>query len=163
MVVGLSHHLNQFEVLSHPLIYSSPAARDSNLGWVGVDTSGGGVGMTTRRPPGARRPPAQLCVCHTETAVCVCHTETAVSVPHRDSYQLLLPTTATKYCYQVLLPSTATNYCYQLLLVIFSPKLLGWLACCAQPWLGLAWACLACLALDCSSNNNRPPAKQFRA
>ena len=30
---------------------------------------------------------------------------------------------------------------------------LGWLACCAQPWLGLAWACLACLA----SNNNRPP------
>ena len=41
---------------------------------------------------------------------------------------------------------------------------LGWLACCAQPWLGLAWACLACLAclarlaclaLDCSSNNNR--------
>ena len=39
-----------------------------------------------------------------------------------------------------------------------------WLACCAQPWLGLAWACLACLAclarlaclaLDCSSNNNR--------
>ena len=36
-----------------------------------------------------------------------------------------------------------------------SPTLLwlGWLACCAQPWLGLAWACLACLA----SNNNRPP------
>ena len=34
--------------------------------------------------------------------------------------------------------------------LIFSPKLLGWLACCAQPWLGLAWACLACLA----SNNN---------
>ena len=31
---------------------------------------------------------------------------------------------------------------------------LGWLACCAQPWLGLAWACLACLA----SNNNRPQA-----
>ena len=30
---------------------------------------------------------------------------------------------------------------------------LGWLACCALPWLGLAWACLACLA----SNNNRPP------
>ena len=30
---------------------------------------------------------------------------------------------------------------------------LGWLACCAQPWLGLAWACLACLA----SNNSRPP------
>ena len=27
---------------------------------------------------------------------------------------------------------------------------LGWLACCALPWLGLAWACLACLA----SNNN---------
>ena len=27
---------------------------------------------------------------------------------------------------------------------------LGWLACCAQPWLGLAWACLARLA----SNNN---------
>ena len=26
---------------------------------------------------------------------------------------------------------------------------LGWLACCAQPWLGLAWACLARLA-----NNN---------
>ena len=23
---------------------------------------------------------------------------------------------------------------------------LGWLACCAQPWLGLAWACLACLS-----------------
>ena len=22
----------------------------------------------------------------------------------------------------------------------FSPKLLGWFACCAQPWLGLAWA-----------------------
>ena len=37
---------------------------------------------------------------------------------------------------------------------------LGWLACCAQPWLGLAWACLArpaCLALAWSSNNNRPP------
>ena len=38
---------------------------------------------------------------------------------------------------------------------------LGWLACCALPWLGLAWACLACpayLALDrCSNNNNRPP------
>ena len=27
---------------------------------------------------------------------------------------------------------------------------LGWLACCALPWLGLAWACLARLA----SNNN---------
>ena len=27
---------------------------------------------------------------------------------------------------------------------------LGWLACCAQPWLGLAWACFACLA---SSNS----------
>ena len=49
--------------------------------------------------------------------------------------------------------------------MFFSPKLLGWLACCAQPWLGLAWACLACLAclarlaclaLDCSSNNNKP-------
>ena len=34
---------------------------------------------------------------------------------------------------------------------------LGWLACCALPWLGLAWACLACLALAWSSNNNRPP------
>ena len=34
---------------------------------------------------------------------------------------------------------------------------LGWLACCAQPWLGLAWACLACLALAWSSNKNRPP------
>ena len=34
---------------------------------------------------------------------------------------------------------------------------LGWLACCALPWLGLAWACLACLALPWSSNNNRPP------
>ena len=37
---------------------------------------------------------------------------------------------------------------------------LGRLACCAQPWLGLAWACLAylaCLALAWSSNNNRPP------
>ena len=31
---------------------------------------------------------------------------------------------------------------------------LGWLACCALPWLGLAWACLACLALAWSSNNN---------
>ena len=30
---------------------------------------------------------------------------------------------------------------------------LGWLACCALPWLGLAWACLACL----TCNNNRPP------
>ena len=40
----------------------------------------------------------------------------------------------------------------------FKPLLwLGWLACCAQPWLGLAWACLACLALAWSSNNNRPP------
>ena len=28
---------------------------------------------------------------------------------------------------------------------------LGWLACCAQPWLGLAWDCLVCLP---SSNNN---------
>ena len=34
---------------------------------------------------------------------------------------------------------------------------LGWLACCAQPWLGLAWGGLACLALAWSSNNNRPP------
>ena len=37
---------------------------------------------------------------------------------------------------------------------------LGWLACCALPWLGLAWACLACLAylaLDHCSNNTRPP------
>ena len=34
---------------------------------------------------------------------------------------------------------------------------LGWLACCALPWLGLAWVCLACLALAWSSNNNRPP------
>ena len=42
----------------------------------GVDTSGGGVGTTTRRPPPGARPPAQLCVYHTETAV---------SVPHRDS------------------------------------------------------------------------------
>ena len=33
----------------------------------------------------------------------------------------------------------------------------GWLACCALPWLGLAWACLACLALAWSSKNNRPP------
>ena len=31
------------------------------------------------------------------------------------------------------------------------PSWLGWLACCAQPWLGLAWACLA---LAWSSNNN---------
>ena len=31
---------------------------------------------------------------------------------------------------------------------------LGWLACGALPWLGLAWACLACLALAWSSNNN---------
>ena len=31
---------------------------------------------------------------------------------------------------------------------------LGWLPSCAQPWLGLAWARLACLA----SNNNRRPA-----
>ena len=34
---------------------------------------------------------------------------------------------------------------------------LGWLACCALPWLGLAWACLAYLAVAWSSNNNRPP------
>jgi len=31
-----------------------------------------------------------------------------------------------------------------------------WGACCAQPWRGLAWVCLACLALAWSSNNNRP-------
>ena len=31
---------------------------------------------------------------------------------------------------------------------------LGWLACCAQPWLGLAWACLACLASNNNNNNN---------
>ena len=41
---------------------------------------------------------------------------------------------------------------------------LGWLACCAQPWLGLAWACLACpaclaLAWCSNNNNNRPPKK----
>ena len=35
---------------------------------------------------------------------------------------------------------------------------LGWLASCAQPWLGLAWACLACLALAWSSNNRPLPA-----
>ena len=42
-------------------------------------------------------------------------------------------------------------------LVWTSPKILlclGWLACCALPWLELAWACLACLALAWSSNNN---------
>ena len=43
------------------ILHWSPTAWDSNLawgvGWVGVDTSGGGVGTTTRRPP-ARRPPA---------------------------------------------------------------------------------------------------------
>ena len=34
---------------------------------------------------------------------------------------------------------------------------LGWLACCALAWLGLAWACLACLTLAWSSNNNQSP------
>ena len=39
---------------------------------------------------------------------------------------------------------------------------LGWLACCALPWLGLAWACLAgptCLALD--RCGNRPPSAMY--
>ena len=31
---------------------------------------------------------------------------------------------------------------------------LGWLACRGLPWIGLAWACLAYLALAWSSNNN---------
>ena len=31
---------------------------------------------------------------------------------------------------------------------------LGWLACCALPWLGLAWSCLACLASNNNNNNN---------
>ena len=40
-------------------LHWSPAARDSNLGWVGVDTSGGGVGTTTRHPPTRHPPPTR--------------------------------------------------------------------------------------------------------
>ena len=58
----------------------------------GVDTSGGGVGTTTRRPAPARphscvcTTQRQLCVYHTETAVCVPHRDSCVCVPHRDSW-----------------------------------------------------------------------------
>ena len=51
--------------------YASPPQRGiAILGGWGVDTSGGGVGTTTRpppaRPPAARRPPAGLCVSVTQ-------------------------------------------------------------------------------------------------